>query len=161
MPQEPVSLSAEVFSPDLLTFLRCLEKFEVRYLIVGGEAVIFHGYPRFTGGIDFYYAPTPSNCESLYLALEEFWDGDIPTVRSREELAEPGVIFQFGRPPHRIDLMNAIDGVGFEEAWADRVPVTIKTRPEIPTHYIGLQALLKNKRASGRAKDQDDVDDLS
>ena len=89
-----------------------------RYLIVGGEAVIFHGYPRVTGDVDFFYENTPANTRRLFNALLDFWEGRIPGIAAPEELRKLGIILQFGRPPHRIDLMNRIDGVSFSEAWA-------------------------------------------
>jgi hypothetical protein len=88
----------------------------------------------------------------------EFWEGSIPGVSSSEELREEGIILQFGRPPHRIDLMNRIDGVTFRRAWASRVSVKLKTGAGlVSTHYIGLRPLLANKTATGRPKDLDDA----
>jgi hypothetical protein len=146
------------FSADILTFLRLLAKTRVRYLIVGGEAVIYHGYPRLTGEIDFFYDNILLNCRRLFDALLEFWDDRIPGLNSSEELRAEKLILQFGRPPHRIDLMNRIDGVTFPRAWASRVRVQLKTRPGlVPVHYIGLRPLLANKKATGRPKDLDDA----
>jgi hypothetical protein len=147
------------FSPDLLIFLRLLSRHRVRYLVVGGEAVIFHGYPRVTGDVDFFYENTPANTKRLFAVLLEFWDGRIPGIASPEELRELGIIIQFGRPPpHRIDLMNRIDGVRFSEAWRTRVLVGLATRSgRVPARYIDLRLLLKNKRATGRPRDLEDV----
>ena len=119
------SLRAEHFSPDTLDFLRCLEAQAVRFLVVGGEAVILHGYPRLTGDVDFFYDRAPDNAEKLFAALLNFWSGDIPGITNHLELMELGVIIQFGRPPNRIDLMNSIDGIEFDEAWAGRLMVEI------------------------------------
>src|ERR1700730_18681692 len=116
------------YSPDVLEFIRLLGRFKVRYLIVGGEAVIFHGYPRLTGDIDFFYERKPGNVARLFEALEVFWDNDVPGVRTANELLDPGVIIQFGRPPNRIDLHSQIDGVSFGSAWNSRIPVGLKTR---------------------------------
>lgn len=150
------------FSEDILFFLRLLSRHRVRFLVVGGEAVIFHGYPRVTGDIDFFYENTPANARRLHAALLEFWAGRIPGVRSAEELREPGVILQFGRPPHRIDLMNQIDGVSFRAAWPSRVRVRLATRSgPVAVPYMDLSCLLKNKRAAGRAKDLEDLRYLS
>jgi hypothetical protein len=147
-----------VFSRDTVAFLRLLAAKRVRYLIVGGEAVIYHGYPRLTGDIDFFYDNSLVNCRRLFQALLEFWDGRIPGVTSSEELREKAIILQFGRPPNRIDLMNRIDGVTFSRAWASRVRVRLKTKSGfVPVHYIGLRPLLANKRATGRPKDLDDA----
>lgn len=146
------------FSQDILAFLRLLARHRVRYLVVGGEAVIFHGYPRVTGDVDFFYENTPANAARLFDALFEFWSGRIPGVASAEELRESGVIIQFGRPPHRIDLMNQIDGVAFAEAWPSRILVRLETAPGgVPMRYIDLEPLLKNKQAAGRPKDLEDV----
>jgi hypothetical protein len=151
-------VGAAGFSKDILTFLRLLATKKVRYLIVGGEAVIYHGYPRLTGDIDFFYENTSLNCRRLFRTLLEFWDNRIPGVKSSAELCAKGLILQFGRPPHRIDLMNRIDGVTFRRAWSSRVPVKLKTESGlVPIHYIGLGPLLANKRATGRPKDLDDA----
>ena len=150
------------FSSDILAFLRLLAQHRVRYLIVGGEAVIYHGYPRLTGDIDFFYENSAANTHRLFDALFEFWEGNIPGIASSNELREAGIIIQFGRPPHRIDLMNKIDGVSFARAWPSRIRVRLKThRGAVPAFYIDRPLLLKNKRAAARAKDRDDVRFLS
>jgi hypothetical protein len=146
------------FSPDILAFLRLLARYRVRYLIVGGEAVIFHGYPRVTGDVDFFFESTPTNAGRLFDVLLEFWAGRIPGVASPEELREPGIILQFGRPPHRLDLMNRIDGVVFAAAWPSRIRVRLKTKTGlVPALYIDSRSLLANKKAAGRPKDLDDA----
>jgi len=100
---------------------------------------------------------TPRN----FLKLLDFWSGDIPGLKSATELEEPGVIIQFGRPPHRIDLLNRIDGVSFIKEWASRVPVSIVGEATLSTYYLGRKDLLANKKASGRPKDLDDVQNLA
>lgn len=146
------------FSGDILAFLRLLARHRVRYLIVGGEAVIYHGYARLTGDVDFFYENTSANAGRLFNALLAFWDGPIPGLAAPNELREKGTIVQFGRAPHRIDLMNHIDGVRFARAWASRIRVRLKT-PQglVPVLYIDLPLLLKNKRAAARPKDLDDA----
>ena len=127
-------------------------------MIVGGEAVIFYGHIRMTGDVDVYYDRSPENATRLYRALEEFWSGEIPGLRNPSDLESPGVIFQFGVPPNRIDLLNEIDGVRFADAWPHRAEVIIATdREPIAVDYIGLEALILNKRASARPKDLDDL----
>jgi hypothetical protein len=146
------------FSKDILVFMRLLSQYRVRYVIVGGEAVIFHGYPRVTGDVDFFYERTPANAERLFNALRKFWDGLVPGVKSAAELRERGIIIQFGRPPYRIDLLNQIDGVSFSAAWKSRIPVILKTASgSVPARYINLLPLLKNKRAAARPKDLEDA----
>lgn len=159
--QSKCKLAADLYSADVVEFFGLLEKHEVQYLVVGGEAVIFHGYPRLTGDIDFFYTATEENVQKLFDALAVFWSGLIPEVRSPHELLEPGLILQFGRPPHRIDLMNAIDGVDFQEAWNGREEVELTgAELAIIVPFLGKTELLKNKAASGRAKDLDDIDHL-
>lgn len=146
------------FSADIVEFIRLLDKHEVQCVLVGGEAVIFHGHIRFTGDVDFFYSAAPENVKALFGALLEFWDGNIPGLRRPEELAEPALVIQFGRPPNRIDLLNRIDGVTFEEAWSSRIPLTLAIpHGEVTLGVLGLPELLKNKRASGRPKDLEDL----
>jgi len=156
MPLEIVDASA--FSPDVQDFLRALHTHKVKFMIVGGEAVIFYGHIRVTGDIDIFYNREPDNAVSLFKALEDFWQGDIPELEGPSELEKRGVIFQFGVPPNRIDLLNDIDGVGFESAWQRRTRVLLESQTgNVPFSYIGLEDLIQNKRASGRPKDQEDI----
>lgn len=157
-PQPEAPLDGAHFSPDTLEFIRLLARHEVRYVIVGEEAVIYHGYPRFTGDVDFFFSDAKKNVDALFAALSEFWAGDIPGIQSADELTEPGVVVQFGRPPNRIDLMNRIDAVPFSDAWKDKIDLTIQTDESvIPSFMLDLQNLLRNKRATGRPKDLDDL----
>lgn len=156
MPPETVDASA--FSPDVQEFIRALHTHNVRFMIVGGEAVIFYGHIRVTGDIDVYYDRDHDNAVSLFKALEEFWHGEIPEIEDPSELENPGVIFQFGVPPNRIDLINDIDGVDFESAWLRRTKVELAgLEGNVPFSYIGLEDLIQNKRAAGRPKDEEDL----
>lgn len=135
-----------------------LHKHRVRYLIVGGEAVIYYGYSRLTGDVDFFYDRESANAQALYAALAEFWGGTVPGIADWGELVEEGVIIQFGRPPHRLDLVNRIDGVPFQEAWPARHVARMQSQgASIPVLYIGLPELLRNKEAAGRPKDLEDL----
>jgi hypothetical protein len=146
------------FSQDVQEILSLLFKHKVRYLIVGAEAVIFHGFARLTGDIDIFFEPSPKNCRALFSALREFWAGPVPGIGSPAELATKGTIIQFGCPPNRIDLINTISGVNFPEAWTGRSPRTLIVRKQsVTVHYIGLSALIKNKEACGRPKDLEDL----
>jgi hypothetical protein len=151
------------FSRDIQELFFLLAKHGVQYLLVGGEAVIYHGYPRLTGDVDLWYHQTGEGAERLFAALEELWAGSVPGVSSPVELCEPGVLMQFGVPPNRIDLLSAIEGVEFEEAWGERVEETLELpdREPVPVPVIGLELLLRNKRAAGRHKDLDDVEHLA
>jgi hypothetical protein len=156
MPQE--QLNASCFAADTLEFLTALDRHAVKYMIVGGEAVIFYGYARVTGDIDFFYELTPENTERLFAALRDFWQGSIPGLTAAVELMPPGTIIQFGVPPNRIDLVNRIDGVDFTQAWPNRSRAFIRHQDrDIPLCYLGRNDLVRNKRAVGRPKDLDDL----
>src|SRR5688500_12636840 len=123
---EKRQIDAANFSPDTLEFIRLLAKYSVRCVIVGGQAVIFHCYARFTGDVDFFYSNEPANAEALFRALLEFWEGNIPGIFCAADLQQPATVIQFGRPPNRIDLLTSINGVTFEEAWSTREIVLIR-----------------------------------
>jgi predicted nucleotidyltransferase len=151
-------VKGEHLGADLRSFIRLLHRHRVRYLLVGGEAVIHHGYARLTGDVDFFFEQTEDNCERLYAALEEFWDGHVPAVADASELLDPDVILQYGRPPNRIDLVGQIAGVSFKSAWRRRVRDSLRVgRTNVPLPIIGLDDLILSKRAAGRPKDLDDV----
>lgn len=151
-------MSKIFFSSDIVEFLFLLNKYKVKYLIVGGEAVIYYGHARLTGDIDIFYSRGKENCLNLFKALNEFWDADIPGVGNKEELQKKGAIFQFGLPPNRIDLINEIEKVQFEEAYENRIEDKIKhKRISFSIFYIGLNDLIKNKRAVNRSKDKEDL----
>jgi hypothetical protein len=151
-------MSAALFSPDILEFLDLLNRHKVRYLIVGGEAVVQYGYARFTGDTDVFYDAEASNAGRLYGALLEFWRGAVPGIDSVEALQKAGRVFQFGRPPNRLDLLNAIDGVSFPAAWRKRKTVRVRHAGRTqPLHFIGLRDLIRNKRSIGRARDLEDL----
>ncbi len=154
-------MKPDYFSDDIAEFIRLLHKFGVRYVIVGGQAVIYYGYPRLTGDVDFFYGDSEENQSALYGALFEFWDGRIPGIQKKQELATPRYIIQFGTPPNRIDLMNHIDGVSFDEAWnGKKTEYIIIGNQKVPVYYLGLRHLLANKKQSGRHKVRDDYEYL-
>ena len=158
----PVRIDAAHFSADTRDFIELLHAHQVRYLIVGGEAVIFHGHARLTGDVDFFFDSRSANLDRLFAALAAFWDGDVPGLESADELCPAGIIVQFGQPPNRIDLINAIDGVDFVEAWDGRVEAVLEADDrEVPVPFIGVEALVKNKLAVGRPKDLDDLSYLT
>jgi hypothetical protein len=157
-----LEVDADHFSPDTRAFIQLLAAHGVRYLIVGGEAVILHGHVRLTGDVDFFFSTEEENVERLFAVLEEFWEGEVPGLSVAEDLAPAGTVVQFGVPPNRIDLINEIEGVSFDEAWQGRVECRLVTDGgEAPLWYLGLEELIRNKRATGRPKDLDDLDYLT
>jgi hypothetical protein len=151
-------MKASHFSPDIQEFLELLSKYTVKYVIVGGEAVIYHGHVRLTGDVDFFYETSSENVLNLFRALDEFWKGDIPGASTPEELMEPGIILQFGVPPNRIDLVSKIDDVSFDEAWRNKATSYMDIQDQkIPLHFIGLDELIRNKEILGRPRDLEDL----
>lgn len=126
---------------------------EVEFLVVGAHALALQGHIRATKDLDVWIRPTLENAHRVFRALAEF---GAPLHGTRpEEFAIPGLILQIGVEPIRIDVINSIDGIAFEEAWPDR----------IEGHFFGLkvtalgrEGLLRNKRAAGRPQDLADVD---
>ena len=148
----------QYFSTDILEFLFLLSRHGVRYLIVGGEAVIYYGHARLTGDIDLFYETKTRNAQDLFSALKDFWGGTIPQVQSADELLKKGMVFQFGVPPNRIDLITVVEGVTFGEAWKSRTSQTLSyRRKKFSANYIGLDDLISNKRAVGRPRDKEDL----
>ena len=152
-------VQASHFSEDIQEFLRKLDHHGVRFLLIGGEAVIFYGYPRYTGDVGFFYDRSSGNAARLFLALQEFWGGPVPAIAEASELEQDGMVFQFGRPPNRIDLLSRVAGIEFESAWASRLGAELllgngESR-EIP--YLGLAEFVASKEAAGRPKDLEDV----
>lgn len=151
-------MKAEHFSHDTNEFFFLLYKYKVRYLIIGGEAVIFYGHIRVTGDIDFFYDPAKENVEKLFKALFEFWDGKIPGIANPEDLIEPEIIFQFGRPPNRLDLLNSIGSIPFSNAWNEKKEVQLGSKNDsFPIYYIGLNHLIQNKQEADRDRDREDL----
>ena len=151
-------MKSTYFSKDIQELLFLLFKYRVKYVIVGGEAVIYYGNVRLTGDIDFFFESTPENVAKLHSALLEFWEGQIPGIESEDEFLTPGLIIQFGVPPNRIDLINRIDGVVFHEAWEGKVTETINVNEQnISVYYIGIKQLIKNKSSLERPKDLEDL----
>lgn len=133
---------------DLREFVELLNSHGIDYVIVGGHAVSFHGHPRFTGDIDFFIRPSPENAARLLAALDAFGFGGLGLAAA--DFSSPGRVVQLGRPPNRIDLLTTLSGVTFEEAWASRVPATLDG---LAVFFPSREILLRNKEATGRAKD--------
>ena len=140
---------------DFEELLRLLEKNNVEYMIVGGYAVAFHGYPRFTKDIDIFFEVSQKNISALKQALLDFGFSD--SDLSEELLYEIGNIITFGIAPVRIDLLNEIDGVNFASAKLNRVRGKYGNAE---VFFIGKEDLKQNKRATPRIKDKADLEEL-
>ncbi|HEX6384730.1 MAG TPA: DUF6036 family nucleotidyltransferase [Anaerolineae bacterium] len=140
---------------DFKEFLSLLNDKGVQYLLIGGYAVGYHGYPRATNDIDVWIAIKPKNAERVVMALREF-GFDTPEL-SPELFLKENKIIRMGIPPMRIEISTGISGVDFEECYRDRV---IDILDGVPVNIISLRHLKINKRASGRYKDLNDLENL-
>ncbi len=126
----------------------------VEYLLVGGYALAAHGHPRYTGDINFWISPAPANIQRVLRALRDFGFESLGLTA-----ADFGgdTVIQLGQPPSRIDLVTAVDGVEYEVCWARKESVNLDG---LVLHLIGLEDFKANKRATGRLKDQADLEAL-
>ncbi|MBL8816921.1 MAG: nucleotidyltransferase [Planctomyces sp.] len=141
--------------PDFKEFLKLLNSHHVDYLVIGGFAVGFHGYPRSTSDMDIWISKAPENVQSVVAAIREF-GFDTPNL-TPDLLLQQRKIVRMGHPPVRIEVMNDIDGVTFDECRAGSVKAEFDG---IEVTVIGLTDLRRNKTASGRPKDLDDLQQL-
>ncbi len=135
--------------------LRLLNACEVKYLVVGGYAVAYHGYPRTTGDIDIWIEQTRENPEPAVRALRQF-GFDVPALEPAMFL-EADQIVRMGYPPLRVEILTSLSGVGFAECYERRV---VGDMGGVETNIIGLKCLKENKQASGRHKDLSDLEHL-
>lgn len=138
---------------DFRDLLKLLKSKNVRYLLIGGYAVIAHGHPRFTSDMDISIAADGVNVERVLETLTEF--GFPPTNNS--PFAEPKSLVRLGVEPVKIEILNYLEGVNFEEAYARR---KISPTEDIEIDLISLEDLLVNKTVVGRDKDLLDVKEL-
>jgi predicted nucleotidyltransferase len=144
-----------VLPPDFKEFLNLLKLKNIRYLLIGGYAVAYHGYPRTTNDMDIWIAIEPETAEKMVEALKEF-GFDIPEL-SKELFLKENNIIRMGIAPIRIEILTTISGVKFEDCFHQRIVDDIDG---IEVDIIGLEQLKINKKASGRHKDLDDFENL-
>jgi hypothetical protein len=137
---------------DWKEFIALLNSHRVDYVVVGAIAVSYHAYPRNTGDLDILIRPTLENGQRLAQAMEAF--GFASLGLKPEDFIQAGQFIQLGVRPRRIDLLNQVSGVDFEEVWEDRV---ITELDGTPVMLMGREALIKNKKACGRDKDRVDL----
>src|SRR5688572_4049802 len=140
---------------DFLDLLRAFIDRNVRFLIVGAYALAVHGRPRATGDLDLWVDATPENALRVMKALAEF--GAPLSDVTQDDFSKPGIVFQIGLPPARIDILTELSGVVFSEAWETRTRAPFAS---LMVDYIGRDAFIRNKRATGRARDLGDIEAL-
>lgn len=141
--------------PNFSEFIGLLHAREVRFLVVGGYAVAFHGHPRYTADLDIWLRGDASNAERVIEALRDFGFGDLGL--SVDDLTRADQVVQLGYPPVRIDLLTGVEGLEFEEAWERRVETDLGG---VAVPFVSLEDLRRNKAAAGRAQDVADLEAL-
>ena len=137
---------------DLTDLLKAFENHGVRYLIVGGHAMMLYTEPRYTKDLDVWVEATAENAERVYRALAGF--GAPLSGMTPADFAEAGTFYQLGRPPLRVDILMSIDGVEFDPAWRRRVQSDFGGGV---AWFISREDLIRNKRATGRSIDRHDL----
>jgi predicted nucleotidyltransferase len=145
-----------ILAKDFEDFVRLLNQHKVEYMVVGGYALAFHGKPRHTGDLDIWINISEKNASRMLRVLKGF--GMSPMGFKKEDFLKPGYITQIGYPPLRIDILNSIDGVEFNEAVKHMNRIEIET--DLPLNYIGLNDFIKNKKATGRKQDLADIQEI-
>lgn len=150
-------LHPELFHQDFVDFLHCLHHERVESILVGGYAVVLHGYHRVTGDLDVWINPTEENFQKLMRAFEVF---GLPTdAISQEDFLNVGAqdVFTFGRPPLALDLLTKVKGLNFYEAYKNAEPLLLD---DSVVRLIHVNDLKEAKRSAGRHKDLNDLENL-
>lgn len=140
---------------DFREFIELLNKLDVQYLVIGGFAVNFHGYPRYTKDIDLWLWIAEENINRLMKALNEFGFGDVGL--KKDDFLNPENIIQLGYEPYRIDLVIDVEGINFQECYKRKVVADLE---EIKINFLSLQDLIDIKKKTGRPQDLADADQL-
>lgn len=140
---------------DFKEFIELLNKNNVRYIVIGGYAVVYHGYVRSTNDIDIWIDISKDNIKKVIKALDEF---GFASLNIKKGDFSPNQIIQLGYPPNRIDLLTTPAGIDFETCYKSKEQVDID---HIAVNIIDLENLIKAKKASGRTRDLADVEELT
>jgi len=138
-------------SKDLREFVALLNSRKIKYLLVGGYAVAYHGLPRYTEDIDFLIETSPENAALVAAAVKDFGFANFKT----DDFRTPENVIQLGRAPNRIDLLTSVTAVSFEEAWKTKIKTNLDG---LPVWVISKDLLVQNKLATGRQQDLADVE---
>ena len=142
-------------SNDFKEFIELLNVNKVKYLVVGGYAVGFHGHPRYTKDIDLWVLMKSNNASNIIKSVKEF--GFESLGLEEEDFLNSDNIIQLGFPPNRIDLLTEIAGVEFESCYSNKLTIEFEG---VTIPFISLNDLIKNKQSSGRLQDLADAEKL-
>ena len=145
-----------IFEPDFIDFIDLLNLHKVDYMIVGAHALAYHGRPRHTGDLDIWIKPSNTNAAKMVSVLIDFGFGSLG-LQEKDFLKE-NYVTQLGYPPLRIDILNSISGVEFNEAYLNKVETDID---DLKVNFINIKEFVKNKISTGRAKDIGDIESLN
>ena len=144
-----------MLSQDFKEFVQSLNDNSVRYLVIGGYAVAFHGHPRYTKDLDVWIESSRENARRMITALAQF--GFASLGLEENDFLDPNQVIQLGYPPNRIDILTELVGVDFESCFAQKIPSTIDG---VQVNFIDVQSLKENKKAVGRLQDLADLEKL-
>lgn len=145
-----------IFEKDFIDFIELLNIHQVEYMVVGAHALAFHGRPRHTGDLDIWIKPSAENADKMVNVLKDF--GFDSLGLTKEDFLKENYVTQLGYPPLRIDILNAISGVIFDDAYKGRV---VGQYEDLSVSFINISDFIANKQASGRPKDLGDIDSLN
>jgi len=144
--------------PDFRELLRSFHAHGVKYLIVGGYAVSLYAQPRATKDLDIFIRADPENAKAVWDALVAF--GAPLEGIAVGDLANPAKFVRFGHPPVAVDILPAIDGMSFDDAWSHRVHTVVDESTGLAAFFISREDLIASKLAAGRARDLADVEEI-
>lgn len=144
-----------MINKDFKEFIELLNKNNVKYLVVGGYALAFHGYPRYTKDIDFWVWVDKENAINIVKVLKDFGFSSLDL--KEEDFLSPGYVVQLGQPPGRIDLLTSVTGLEFEKCYKTKVKIEIQG---VDIDFIDLDSFKTNKKAVGRHQDLADLENL-
>ena len=140
---------------DFLDFIKLCNQHQVKYLVIGGYAVIIHGYPRSTKGMDICIQLSEDNALKMLTVVKDFSSESLKLTKA--DFLKEHYIIRLGYEPLRIDIINDLDGVSFDIAWKNRKEVKIM---DVPIHFIGYHELLIVKQKARRPQDLADINKL-
>lgn len=144
-----------IFEQDFIDFIELLNRHKVDYMIVGAHALAYHGRPRHTGDLDIWIKPSNENASRMIAVLNDFGFGSLGLTE--QDFLKENYVTQLGYPPLRIDILNSISGVEFDEAYINKVDGQVD---DLKVNFINITEFIKNKEASGRKKDLGDIASL-